>query len=643
MCGICGIFNPSGLDGDDRFSISPMTDAIAHRGPDESAVRVENDIALGHTRLSIVDVEGGAQPMSNEDGSVWTVFNGEIYNFLTLRGDLIQKGHKFATRADTEVLVHGYEEYGTELIPKLDGMFAFAIWDSQRRRLILARDRVGKKPLYYSLSAGRLFFASEIKSILLHRRVGRCLEPESLHNMISFQHVPGENTMFRGIKKLRPAHYIVFDEKKDIRQKRYWFPEQIETAGAGAADGIIASITGALGESVKARLMGDVPVGAFLSGGVDSSAVAALMSGCAPGKVSTFSIGFDRPEYDETSFARIVANKFGTNHHEFSVTSAELMSSVSRILWHCDEPVADSSILPTYYLSRLTREHVKVALSGDGGDELFGGYERYIADKYMHALSAIPAPVRKRLLAPVFAMISSIAPVSKIKHRADQLSRFTSMSDPERHLNWLSFFNGNEKSSLYTKEFAALAAAHPSYELMDSFYLDAAGGGRDFTARQLLVDFLTYLPETLMMKVDRASMANGLEVRCPILDRRVVEIAMSLPGDIRIKGNVTKWALKQSLRGLLPDEIIDRRKKGFEVPLDAWFRDPLRDALNDFLTDSTAASRGIFNQSEVKKLLKEHQDGASKHGHKLWSLLSVELWHRLFIDGDAPSSPRTFF
>lgn len=644
MCGICGIFNPSGIDDSDGAAIPRMTGVLKHRGPDDSGIRAEDFVALGHRRLSIVDLAGGSQPMPNEDGTVWTVFNGEIYNFKSLMDDLRSKGHVFKTRSDTEALVHGYEEYGSGLVEKLDGMFAFAVWDGPRRRLLLARDRVGKKPLYYTRAGGRLLFASEIKSLLLHPAVERRMNPVALHHMYSFQHVPGEDTAFEGIKKLPPAHMLFFDGDCEAMPARYWLRHDIKidkrpSAVAEAQN----ALPGMLRDAVRARLMGDVPLGAFLSGGLDSSAVVALMAGCAGGEVHTFSIGFDQPEFDETSYARLVAKRFGTHHTEFTVTSKELMEAVPKLVWHCDEPVADSSILPTYYLSKMTREHVTVALSGDGGDELFGGYERYAADAKLHVLNTIPLGLRKILLAPIFAAAGKAMGQGKISHRLEQLAMFAPMSDAERHLNWLSYFTQQEKVSLYKKDFEQSVADVYSSDVMRDKYKAAAGAGRDFTAVQLLVDFLSYLPETLMMKVDRASMACSLEVRCPILSKDVVELAMSIPGDVRVKGGVTKWFMKESLRELLPAEIIDRRKKGFEVPLNAWFRGPLRDVVRGLLTDQTAAANGIFDGAAVKKLIDEHESGNKDHGHKLWSLLSVELWRRLFFDGPAPEEPRAFF
>lgn len=640
MCGICGIFNPNGLDDADRGAINAMTAVLKHRGPDDGGVRIESHVALGHRRLSIVDIEGGAQPMSNEDGTIWTTFNGEIYNFQDLAADLRKRGHEMRTRSDTEVIPHAYESYGPDFVRKLRGMFALAVWDSTNRTLLIARDRVGKKPLYYAHVAGRFIFGSEIKSIIQHPAVERRLDILSLHHSFSFQHVPGADTIFMGIRKLMPAHLLVVGEGEE-RQHRYWFPERIKQEKKYIArkdsNALFETIKGA----VRERLMGDVPVGAFLSGGIDSSAVVGLMTQCMDEPPLTFSIGFDEPTHNETDFSRMVARHFRTNHSEFIIRSDELMDCVPSIIWNCDEPVADSSILPTFCLSLLTRQHVKVALSGDGGDELFGGYERYVADRYLHYYNVIPESVRRNMMTPLLSFAShSAAAEGSAQQRLEQMATFSPMSDAERHLNWLSFFTHHEKMSLFSREIARALRQYNSGDRMQAVYNFADGKGRGFTDQQLLVDFLTYLPETLMMKVDRASMAHGLEVRCPLLAKEVVELAMSVPAGLKIKATTTKRLLKQTFWNFLPAEILYRRKQGFEVPLGAWFRGPLREPLRDLITGQTAKQRELFSQHYIERLLHEHDEGFKDHGHKLWMLLNVELWHRTFMDGAPPTGPR---
>lgn len=637
MCGICGIFNPQGLDDVDREAIGPMTRVLGHRGPDDSGTRLDPFTALGHTRLSIVDVAGGAQPMSNEDGTIWTTFNGEIYNFEGLRKDLERRGHVFKSRADTEVIVHAYESYGEDFVRKLRGMYALAVWDATQRRLLVARDRVGKKPLYYARIQGRFIFASEIKSIILHPAVRRRLDALSLHHMMSFQNVPGQDTIFYDVKKLPPAHYKIIGIGDD-NPRAYWSAADIRVEKVFQAREDTGKLRKLISTAVEQRLMGDVPVGAFLSGGIDSAAVVGLMSTLSREPVRTFSIGFDDPAYDETSYASLVARHFGTQHTEFKVTSAELMECMPLLVWQCDEPVPDSSILPTYCLSRLTREHVKVALSGDGGDELFGGYERYVADRYLHYYNYIPEAVRKNLLMPAFSMASHSVSEDMPRKRLEQMARFSPMTDAERHLNWLAFFSAHEKRSLYTPELSAELAGYNSADVLAYYYERFDSQNRSFTDQQLLIDFLTYLPETLMMKVDRASMAVGLEVRCPLLDKDVVEMALATPATLRIKGATTKRLLKQAFWNFLPAEILYRRKQGFEAPLNSWFRGPLREVLWDHLTDTRARSRGLFDHAYVSRLLNEHQNGIHDHGHKLWFLLNIEFWHRIFMDGQPPQS-----
>ncbi|MEW6200972.1 MAG: asparagine synthase (glutamine-hydrolyzing) [bacterium] len=643
MCGICGIYNTNGINDADLDAIPVMTAALRHRGPDDSGIYSDERAALGHTRLSIVDIEGGAQPMANEEGAVWTVFNGEIYNFAELRSALEGRGHIFRTHCDTEVIVHAYEDYGDSFVERLEGMFAIALWDKVRGRLMLARDRAGKKPLYYVHIGGRLIFASEIKSILLHPAVERRLNAAALHHLISFQHVPGEETIFTGIKKLRAAHAMSIEKGIFGTPERYWQPTSApQRTKPDAARSATDEIINILLNSVRERLIGDVPIGAFLSGGIDSSTVVALLSECAKGRIQTFSIGFAESVYDETPYAREVARRFNTHHTEFTVTPRELLECAPRLVWHCDEPFADSSILPTYLLSKLTRGHVKVAISGDGGDELFGGYERYIADKYLHWFNAVvPSSARHRVIAPILNSSKETMPQGKLKHRLAQLAQLAPLSDQARHLSWFSFMTHDEKIALYAADFADALLDSRSEQVMETIYRDIHGAGADFTQRQLMVDFLNYLPETLMMKVDRASMANALEVRCPLLSKRMVEFAFSISGGMKIRGGRTKWILKRAASRLLPGEIIHRRKHGFEVPLDDWFRGALREQAHDLLTCATFINRGLFNPSSVDRLLSEHTSGARNHGHKLWLLLNLEMWFRTFMDGTPPTEPRS--
>ncbi len=641
MCGICGILNYDGLDESDLGAISRMTGSLKHRGPDETATWHDGRIALGHTRLSIVDIDGGSQPMASEDGSVMTVFNGEIYNFTTLRDYLVRKGHVFKSRSDTEVIIHGYESYAEQITPKLDGMFAFAVWDAAAGTLILARDRIGKKPLYYTFAGRKLVFASEIKALLLHPSVRREPDISSLYHMLSFQHTPGDSTAFKDIYKLTPANFALI-KPTGISQHCYWRAEMIPTDRKHIARKNVLALPDLIQDAVEQRLMGDVPVGAFLSGGVDSSAIVALMSRLIPGNVHTFSIGFDDDDFDETHYARLVADRFDTIHTEFTVTGNELLDHIPSLVWHCDEPFMDSSILPSYLLAKLTREHVKVALSGDGGDELFAGYERYIADRYLHYYNYIPDGVRRGFLSTAFTIGARLT-ADSTGNRLNQMARFSKLTDAERHLNWFSFFDPADKAALFAPEVTELICNLDSASHMEALYERASARDHDFSEQQFLADILSYLPETLMMKVDRASMAVGLEVRSPLLSKSVAELALSLPADMKLRGTTTKFVLKQAMRNILPPEIIYRRKQGFQVPLDSWFRGPLRNTVSEILTDPATSARGIFNHNTVGRILAEHQTGTQNHGHKLWALLNIELWFRLFLDGPAPTGPRTLF
>ncbi|HOO57133.1 MAG TPA: asparagine synthase (glutamine-hydrolyzing) [bacterium] len=636
MCGICGIYSPEGIDTADREAIPVMTQSLFHRGPDGSGIHLSDNIALGHRRLSIVDIDGGTQPMPDEGGRAWTVFNGEIYNFNQIKSGLMSKGCEFRTRSDTEVIPNAYLEYGDEFVARLQGMFAFSLWDEAERRLILARDRVGKKPLYYGWFKGRFIFASEIKAILLHPYVEREVDIVSLSHSMSFQHVPAGRTVYRNIYKLLPASVMTV-AGTDMKISKYWQPGTEIDRRKRQEEYYVGKIVSTLKESVRERLMGDVPIGAFLSGGVDSSAVVALMSECVPERVHTFSIGFDDPSYDETDYAKTVSDMFGTKHTVFRVTGDELLESVGDLVWYSDEPFADSSILPTYFLSKMTREHVTVALSGDGGDELFGGYERYVADRLLHYFSKLlPFDLFKKYFSSGAKRISDIVPFENVSHRLGQLAGLAVMNDAERHLNWFSFFSRDEKKELFGGSGNPGIDGVFSTDVMESIYSGTESVYGDFTGKQLMVDFMNYLPETLMMKVDRAGMACSLEVRCPILSTEMVNLAHSIPSNMKIRGKTTKYILKRAFEGKLPDEILFRRKKGFEVPLNKWFRGKLRDMSYDILTGSKFSDRGVFNAGYVQMLLDEHSSQKCDHGHKLWMLLMTELWFRTFIDAGVP-------
>ncbi len=639
MCGIAGAIwtNPAVEVSADV--LARMTEVLTHRGPDDfgaytSALKTQAvagtspGVALGHRRLSIIDVAGGHQPMSNEDGSVWIVFNGEIYNHRDLRRRLEGAGHQFRTHSDTEAIVHLYEDEGLDFLQHLDGMFALAIWDARRRRLVIARDRLGKKPLYYRAESDRLLLASELKSLLEVPGIQRSMDPRALDEYFTLQYVPHPRTILRGFNKLAPAHYGVFQDGT-FRTERYWQPDfnlEVERPLADAA----AELRELLTRSVQARLEADVPLGAFLSGGVDSSLIVGLMQQLSRERVKTFSIGFPIASYDESQYARQVAERLGTDHHEFRV-QPRAVEVLEKLVWHYDEPFADSSAIPTYYVSKLTREFVTVALTGDGGDELFAGYDRYQAVRLASYLDHLPRAVKSLLARPGNAGWGQDRPQRSLLRRLGRFSEALNFGPQRRYLEWVSMFNEARRAELYSDELIEQLPDHDPFE----FLSDAFGevNRRDPVTAASLVDLVTYLPCDLMTKVDIASMANSLECRAPMLDHRLVEFAAALPLRYKLHRGRGKRILKLAFPELLPDSVTRRPKMGFGVPLAQWFRGELRQYAHDVLLDERARARGYFRQGAVERLLTEHNTGAFDHGYRLWGLLVFELWHRCWLDG----------
>lgn len=637
MCGITGAVWTDKGKPLPRETLQRMTDALRHRGPDDDGFHTSDlrydlalepipGVALGFRRLSIIDVAGGRQPISNEDGSVWTVFNGEIYNFVDLRRRLEGAGHVFRTVSDTETIVHLYEDEGTDCFRHLRGMFALAIWDANRRRLVLARDRLGKKPLVYRAEPGRLLFASELKCLLQVEGVPRDIDPAALDEYLTYQYVPHPNTIFRGIRKLPPASYAVF-ENGQLSVQRYWEPDFHRETSRPAAD-YAEELRESLTTAVRLRLQSEVPLGAFLSGGVDSSIVVALMRQLTDQPVKTFSIGFPVPEYDETGYAREVAAHLGTDHREFRVEPRAL-EVLPRLVWHYDEPFADSSAIPTWHVSQLTREHVTVALTGDGGDELFAGYPRYRAVRLGDWSDRLPGPFR-RLAASRFWQKLPASPRQKsVVRRFKKLAASLGLSRQRRYLEWVAIFNEQARGALYSDEFLArLPDSDPFDFLAEAF---ARCANRDPVTAASLTDLVTYLPCDLMTKVDIASMAHGLECRMPFLDHHVVEMAAAMPLRLKLCGGRGKRILLETFGGLLPKRVTRRRKMGFGVPLDHWFRHELKDFARDVLLDPATLGRGYFRPEAVKQLVEQHQAGVFDHSYRLWSLLFFELWQREWV------------
>jgi asparagine synthase (glutamine-hydrolysing) len=642
MCGIAGA-----IWTDPAWALAPavlerMTDVLRHRGPDDGGMYRSEfhlrpgygampGVALGHRRLSIIDVAGGHQPLSNEDGTVWIVFNGEIYNHRDLRRRLEGSGHRFATHCDTEAIVHLYEDEGLEFLQHLNGMFALAIWDANRGRLVLARDRLGKKPLYYRLEASRLLFASELKSLLEVPDIDRQIDPQAIDEYFTYQYVPHPRTILRGFSKLPPAHYGVFALGRWSTQ-RYWNPDFDREIDRPMCD-YAAELRELLTSAVRLRLESDVPLGAFLSGGVDSSLVVGLMQRLVDRPVKTFSIGFPVKEFDETAAAREVATRLGTEHHEFRVEPQSL-DVLEKLVWHYDEPFADSSALPTYYVSKLTREHVTVALTGDGGDELFAGYLRYRAVRLAAWFDRLPRFARGLLSNPMWQGLASRGAQRSLLRRAGRLAEAISYRPQRRYLEWVSLFNEARRANLYSDEFLAqLPDADPFQFLSAAF---ARTPHRDQVTSASLADLVTYLPCDLMTKVDIASMANSLECRAPLLDYRVVELAAQMPIQYKLERGRGKRILREAFGELLPASLMRRPKMGFGVPLGHWFRGDIRDYSRQVLLDPRSLARGYFRPGAVEQLLNDHASGAFDHGHRLWALLCFELWHRQWLDKPSP-------
>jgi asparagine synthase (glutamine-hydrolysing) len=629
MCGICGIVYHDPARRVSEELVTRMSDTIRHRGPDDGGVYVKANVGLGFRRLSIIDLSPtGHQPITNEDGSAWIVFNGEIYNYPELRDELLAKGHIFRSRTDTETILHLWEEEGERCVERLRGMFAIAIWDSHRQTLFLARDREGKKPLFYAMLHDRLLFGSEIKTILQDPDFKREPDLEAIHHYLAYQSVPAPYCAFKGIRKLPPAHYLLI-KNGSASLHRYWklsYTQKLSMDGPDAEEKLKVEIIDRLREAVRIRLMSDVPLGAFLSGGVDSSIIVALMAGLMDQPVKTFSIGFTYEEYNELPYARMVAERYGTEHHEFIVTP-DAQAIIPELVWHYNEPFADSSAIPTYYVSKMARQYVTVVLTGDAGDENFAGYPRY-QFKGENSLQRKVPSLLKRLTRPNQLW-------SAFMINGDWLGAFRRLKslNQQRFLYYLriTHFHESYQSQLYTPEFRKQLGNIATVDLMlDKFRHSDA---RDFLDAMLDVDLGLYLPDTLMTKTDIASMANSLEARAPMLDHQFLEFVARIPSDLKLKdGTVGKYILKKAVEPYLPDEVIYRKKMGFGVPIDHWFRHELKDMAYDTLLSRRAIERGFFRREYIESILDRHQAG-EQWQYLIWNLLMLELWFLMFIDG----------
>lgn len=628
MCGITGVV---GALRTHRSTLQAMNDGLAHRGPDgEGAYWSEADpIGLAMRRLAIIDVSGGDQPIFNEDGSVCTVFNGEIYNFPELRAQLEARGHRFATRADTEVVVHAYEEYGVECLDHLWGMFALALWDSRHKRLLVARDRLGKKPLvYYADPAhGGLAFASELQALLKHPAVPREVDPRSIDDYLTYLYVPAPTTAYRDIKKLPPGHRLIWQHGR-VTVERYWEPRF--AAKRQLSEGEAVEEFGALfHDAVRRRLMSDVPLGAFLSGGMDSSSVVAEMAELSSSPVKTFSIGFGERDFDELRYARQVAQRFGTEHHEM-VVEPHALEVLPTLVRHYGEPYGDSSAIPTYYVAQMTRQHVTVALNGDGGDELLAGYERHWAARIAARYDAIPSFVRHGLIRPLIPLMPEPRQRRSLVRRAKRFMTAAHLPVLDRYLHWVGAYSPAQKSALYTPDFrASLAGNDAGHWLRDTLGRESRLDAVDAVLR---ADALMYLPEDLLAKVDIATMANSLEARSPLLDHRLVELCAALPSSYKLRGRTSKWLLRELMRDRLPHEILHRPKMGFGVPVGEWLRGDLRPLLEDTVLSSRALGRGLFEPRAVRSLVDEHLERRVDRTSHIWGLLMLEMWFQACVD-----------
>ncbi len=618
MCGIVGRIEKSGHSSDPQL-LREMARALHHRGPDEEGYYQKGAIGLGHQRLSVIDLTTGRQPLKNEDETIILVANGEIYNFQRLRGDLEKRGHRFRSKSDNEVIIHLYEEKGVSCLQDLRGMFAFGLWDEKKERLFLARDRIGKKPLVYTETPFSFNFASEIQALLKAPDIKKEVDCQSLNLFLTFQYIPAPHTIFQGIKKLAAGHYLIY-QKGEVQTARYWaidFNHKIKVSESEAAQLVLEKLR----EAVKLRMVSDVPLGAFLSGGIDSSTIVALMSHSSPQRVKTFSIGFSERDYNELKFAAKVAKTFDTEHSTF-VVKPDVISILPEVIRHYNEPFGDSSAIPTYYLCQETKKAVTVALSGDGGDENFAGYPRYLQALYLEKSLPFTARLPKIVVKNVASKTSGIwRKISWVLNEAPKISQ------AERYARWMTVFSPQEKDTLYQTAFKKRLSEDPWQR-----YRDLWPQADNHLEKMLLADFHLYLPDCLQVKMDIASMSHGLEVRSPFLDQEVVALAASLPADLKLRGRRTKYLLKRALTGILPPEVLTRKKMGFGIPLSLWFKNELKRYLASVIMSERLLKRGYFNPDYLKKIFYEHTSGQADHTTRLYLLLVLELWHQIYID-----------
>ncbi len=631
MCGIYGYLSTKEKVAPDI--LHSMGDSLRHRGPDgegeEIQQSVEWGIGLGHTRLSVIDLSpAGKQPMCNEDETIWITYNGEIYNFRELRTELQRNGHRFKSNSDTEVIIHLYEERGVRCLERLNGMFAFAIWDRSEKTLFLARDRIGKKPLHYGLYDGGIVFGSEIKALLKHPKIVREIDLSSLNKYLSYEYVPAPGTIFKSIQKVRPGCFLLY-KNGEVKTEKYWdIPLSDHPISYKTEDEYVEELREILEKSVRSRLLADVPVGVFLSGGLDSSLVAAMAKRNNE-DIECFSIGFDDSSFDERKYAARVAQSLHLKQNLRIFSMSEMLANLEDLPRLLDEPLADASILPTYLLSKMTSEKLKVALSGDGGDELFAGYPTYQAHKLVTYFDSLPDSLKDAARSLALSLPVSDTNIS-FDFKIKQFLRGAGVSSEIRFFRWMGGFIDGEKKELLSDDLKAALRHHNSYEDIFS-YISESGLSKDME-RILYLSMKLYLQDDILVKVDRAAMANGLEVRCPLLDQEFVEFACRLPTKYKLKGLKTKYLLKKAARGILPNEIIDRRKKGFGIPITRWLRNELKDFMLNSLEETKIKRQGYFNYAYIKKLIDDHLEKKKDNRKALWTLLVFQIWHENYLE-----------
>jgi len=625
MCGICGKVGLQAAPGVDTGLVRRMMKELTHRGPDDDGIYISPQAVLGQTRLSIIDLNTGKQPIANEDGTVWVVFNGEIYNYQELRKELLGRGHRLATQSDTEVIVHLYEDHGDDCVAWLRGMFAFALWDTRKNRLLIARDRVGIKPLYYTQTKDALLFASEIKSILLDPSVPRDVNPQAIDRFLTFFYLPGAETLLRGIQKLEPGHLLSLEGGR-IQIRKYWDLQFAETPVNGSFTAVKEELVELLRETVRDHMISDVPVGILLSGGVDSTAMLGFAVEQTDKKVKSFTIGFEGERFaDERPFARLAAEKHGSQHYEMTIRAKDFADFLPKYVWHMEEPVCEPPAVALYYVTKLAREHVKVLISGEGGDEAFAGYQNYRNLLWLERLKAGMGT----LAGPMGSVLGSVGRFTG----SERLTRYSRlMSVPlqryyfSRTASPYGYFNQN-RDALYSSGFRQAVNPNQSTEIVEALFARVAG--RDPLSQMLYVDTKTWLPDDLLIKADKITMANSLELRVPLLDHKVLEFAARLAPHYKVHGFTTKYILKRAFDGRIPEAILNRPKTGFPVPFETWFRTDLNGHVRALLTDRRTLERGYFEKRAIEQLL--NGNGCAS---ELFCLVTLELWHRLFLDGE---------